>query len=151
MCCALLGEDTPRQNMLVTADGLTRNDQYGDAAGFLLNAVRDNPHDGEAWLALGNVLRRPGRRGDDARGATRLSPRRGGRADSPGVPFFIGVHAVAGGQFHRYAASCGARPRSARPQGSDARKVIEDRIASPRCADRSRCMRSAAAGLPAAK
>ena len=53
---ALLGEDISRQNALVTADGFTRNDEYGEAAGFLLNAVRDNPRDGEAWLALGNVL-----------------------------------------------------------------------------------------------
>lgn len=41
---------------VVTADGYTRSGKYADAAGFLRNALRENPGDLEAWLALGNVL-----------------------------------------------------------------------------------------------
>lgn len=41
---------------LVTADGFARNGHYADAVTFLDGAVQDNPHDAEAWLALGNAL-----------------------------------------------------------------------------------------------
>lgn len=41
---------------VITADGFTRRGQYADAANFLRNAVSENPGDGEAWVALGNVL-----------------------------------------------------------------------------------------------
>ena len=124
---ALLGEDTPRQNMLVTADGFTRNDQYGDAAGFLLNAVRDNPHDGEAWLALGNVL--VAQAGGAMTPAAQLAYRHAEAAvpDGPGVPFFIGVAELNQGRFTDTRQLWNEAAQRA-PQGSDARKVIEDRI-----------------------
>ncbi len=41
---------------VVTADAFTRRGQHEQAANFLRNAVRDNPKDAEAWLALGNAL-----------------------------------------------------------------------------------------------
>ncbi len=42
-------------NMIV-ADALARQGQYANAAAMLRAAVRENPRDGEAWLALGNAL-----------------------------------------------------------------------------------------------
>jgi cytochrome c-type biogenesis protein CcmH len=124
---ALLGEDTPRQNALVTADGFTRNDQYADAAGFLLNAVRDKPDDGEAWLALGNVL--VAQAGGAMTPAAQLAYRHAEAAvpDSPGVPFFIGVAELNQGRFTNTRQLWSEAAQRA-PQGSDARKVIEDRI-----------------------
>lgn len=41
---------------VVTADGFARRGQFDQAARFLRNAVHENPHDGEAWLALANAL-----------------------------------------------------------------------------------------------
>jgi cytochrome c-type biogenesis protein CcmH len=124
---ALLGEDTPRQNALVTADAFARNGQFADAAGFLLNAVHDNPRDGEAWLALGNVLVA---QADGAMTpAAQLAYRRAEAAapDSPGVPFFIGVAELDQG---RFADTRGLWVQAAQraPEGSDARKLIEERI-----------------------
>lgn len=124
---ALLGEDIGRQNAVVTADGFTRHDQYDDAAGFLLSAVRDNPHDGEAWLALGNVLVA---QADGAMTpAAQLAYRRAEAAapDSPGVPFFIGVAELNQGRFTDTRSLWAQAARRA-PEGSAARKLIEDRI-----------------------
>ena len=125
---ALLGEDVPRQNGLVTADAFARNGQYADAAGFLLNAVRDNPRDGEAWLALGNVLVA---QADGAMTpAAQLAYRRAEAAapDSPGVPFFIGVAELDQG---RFADTRGLWVQASQraPEGSEARKLIDERIA----------------------
>ena len=53
----LVGEQAgARSPALVTADAFAQRGQFTDAAGFLRNAVTQNPADFEAWLALGNVL-----------------------------------------------------------------------------------------------
>ena len=53
----LVGEEArSRSPALVTADAFAQRGQFTDAAGFLRNAVSQNPNDFEAWLALGNVL-----------------------------------------------------------------------------------------------
>lgn len=41
---------------VVTADAFARQGRWRDAAGFLSNALGDNPRDGEAWTALGIAL-----------------------------------------------------------------------------------------------
>jgi cytochrome c-type biogenesis protein CcmH len=41
---------------MFTADAFARNGQYADAVTFLDGAVKDNPRDAEAWLALANAL-----------------------------------------------------------------------------------------------
>lgn len=41
---------------LVVGDGLFRNGQYAAASAIVLGAVRANPKDAEAWLALANAL-----------------------------------------------------------------------------------------------
>lgn len=45
-----------RTDSLLQSDAFARRGQFSDAAGFLRNALADNPDDFEAWLALGNVL-----------------------------------------------------------------------------------------------
>ncbi len=49
-------ENRSRNNWLITADAFFQRGQFTDAAGFLRNAVEQDPDDFEAWLALGNVL-----------------------------------------------------------------------------------------------
>lgn len=41
---------------VVSADAFSRRGQYEQAAAFLRGAVKENPQDTEAWLALGNAL-----------------------------------------------------------------------------------------------
>jgi cytochrome c-type biogenesis protein CcmH len=113
---------------LITADALTRRDRFADAATILLSATRKNPRDGEAWLALANDLVA------DADGAitpaARLAYRRAESAapESPGVPFFIGVQQLQAGNLIDARKLWGEASARA-PAGSDARKVIDERIA----------------------
>ena len=50
------GADRQPSFYVTMADGFARRGQLADAAGLLGNAVEENPHDAEAWLALANVL-----------------------------------------------------------------------------------------------
>lgn len=83
---------------LLTADGLTRNGAYSDAAGWLLGAVEENPKNSEAWVALGNNLL--------AHADGQLTPaaleayRKGAEADpqSPLPPYFLGLALARGGK-----------------------------------------------------
>jgi cytochrome c-type biogenesis protein CcmH len=113
---------------MITADALTRRDRFADAATILLGATRDNPRDGEAWLALGNDLVAAA---DGAvTPAARLAYRRAETAAprSPGVPFFIGVQELQAGNFID-ARKLWAEAAQRAPEGSEARTTIEDRIA----------------------
>jgi cytochrome c-type biogenesis protein CcmH len=54
---SMVGDDARSgSEALVVADAYARRGQFGDAAGLLGTAVAKNPHDAEAWLALGNAL-----------------------------------------------------------------------------------------------
>jgi len=115
-------------NAMITADGLTRRDRYADAATILLGATRANPRDGEAWLALGNNLVA---QADGAMTpAAQLAYRRAEAAapHSPGVPFFVGVGQLQAGDFLD-ARKLWAEAAARAPEGSEARKTIEARIA----------------------
>jgi cytochrome c-type biogenesis protein CcmH len=117
-----------RHNALITADALTRHDEFADAATMLLGAVHDNPNDGEAWLALGNNLVAAA---DGAvTPAAQLAYRRAEAAapQSPGVPFFVGVDQLQAGNFVD-ARGLWVEAAKRAPEGSQARKTIEDRIA----------------------
>jgi len=113
---------------VLIADGMIRHDEYSNAATILLGATRDNPKDGEAWLALGNVLVA------QAHGAmtpaAQVAYRRAEAAtpQSPGVPFFIGVQQLQGGNFVD-ARGLWQEAAQRAPEGSEARKTIEERIA----------------------
>jgi len=48
-------ESVPSRFVTVS-DAFARKGQYGDAANMLGNAVKENPNDVEAWVALGNAL-----------------------------------------------------------------------------------------------
>ena len=49
-------DDPVPSRFVITADGFARNGEFEDAAGFLRNAVQENPQDAEAWVAMGNAL-----------------------------------------------------------------------------------------------
>lgn len=76
---------------MVIGDALARHGQFADAAGVYRGAVDKNPRDGEAWLALANVL--VAHAGDSLTPASLLAYRRAADAmpDSPGPPFFLGM------------------------------------------------------------
>jgi cytochrome c-type biogenesis protein CcmH len=120
-------EEWSHHNAIITADALTRHDRFADAASILLGAVRDNPGDGEAWLALGNNLVA---QADGAMTpAAQLAYRRAEAAapQSPGVPFFIGVDQLEAGNFVD-ARGLWAEAAKRAPEGSEARLTIEDRV-----------------------
>ena len=121
-------EQWSQHNAMITADALARRDRFADAATMLLGAVRGNPRDGEAWLALGNALVA---QADGAMTpAAQLAYRRAEAAapESPGVPFFIGLAELQAG---RFADTLGLwnEAASRAPEGSDARAQIEERVA----------------------
>jgi cytochrome c-type biogenesis protein CcmH len=49
-------DDRSTSREMIVADALARQGQYANAAAMLREAVRANPRDAEAWLALGNAL-----------------------------------------------------------------------------------------------
>lgn len=54
---SMVGEEARSGNgALITADAYARRGQFADAAGILRGVVGADPHDAEAWLALGNAL-----------------------------------------------------------------------------------------------
>ncbi|MFN5901442.1 MAG: tetratricopeptide repeat protein [Novosphingobium sp.] len=76
---------------LVIGDALSRNGQYGDAAGVILGAVEKEPKNADAWLALGNAL--TGHADGTLTPAALYAYRRAAQADPghPGPPFFLGL------------------------------------------------------------
>ena len=115
-------------NAIITADGMARRDQFAEAATFLLGAVRDNPNDGDAWLALGNNL--VAQADGTMTPAAQFAYRRAEAAapQSPGVPFFVGVYQLEAGNFVDARGLWAEAARRA-PEGSEARLTIESRIA----------------------
>ena len=53
---AFFDPETLPSRFVVTSDAFARRGQYENAARFLDNAVRADPNDAEAWVALGNAL-----------------------------------------------------------------------------------------------
>lgn len=121
-------EQWSHQNAIITADAMTRRDHYADAATFLLRAVRDDADDGEAWLALANnlVAQADGTMTPAAQAAYRRAE--AAAPKSPGVPFFVGVYQLESGNFLD-ARGLWAEAAQRAPEGSEARKTIEGRIA----------------------
>lgn len=87
----------PNQWMVIS-DAMTRNGQFGNAAGVVLGAIEQNPNNADAWLSLANNL--------VAHADGRLTPaalyayRRAALADPqhPGSRFFLGLAFTSSGQ-----------------------------------------------------
>lgn len=86
-----LGGDSSPSNYLIISDAFTRRGDFASAVEVLRSAVRENPDDAEAWLAMANALA--------AHSDGHLSPaalyafRRAELAspDAAGPDFFMGV------------------------------------------------------------
>ena len=87
----------PSRNVGIS-DGFARRGQYQDAAGFLKNALEENPDDTEAWVALGNalVMHAEGRMTPPARYA--FEQARATNGDQPAPAFFEGLAYLAEGK-----------------------------------------------------
>lgn len=112
---------------VVTADAFARRGQFEQAAGFLRNAVAENPRDGEAWVALGNALV------EHAEGqltAAALYAYSQGEAVQPGNPaptYFLGLALLRGGEPARTRALWAELLANA-PAGAEWKPVLDDRI-----------------------
>ena len=117
-----------RSNRLITADALARRDRSAEAATLLRGAVRENPRDSEAWLALGNAL--VATTGGATTPASQYAYRRAEELapESPGAPFFVGIGQLQAGRFAEARQLWEEAARRA-PEESDERAAIEDRIA----------------------
>ena len=85
------GGATSSNRLMITADALTRQGHFSDAAGLRLGTVEAEPRNAQAWLALANDL--------TAHADGALSPAamfafgRAAQLDpqAPGPPFFLGL------------------------------------------------------------
>lgn len=83
---------------MVIADALSRNGQFGDAAGVVLGAVEQDPNNADAWLSLANNLMfhaegtlTPAAQYAFARAAA-------ANPQHPGPAFFYGMALISNGQ-----------------------------------------------------
>lgn len=87
-----------RSRWIVTADALTRQGAFSDAAGLLLGAIEENPRDSGAWLALANNL--VGHADGALTPAAQYAFRQAASADpqAAGPPFFLGLALIQNGR-----------------------------------------------------
>jgi cytochrome c-type biogenesis protein CcmH len=90
-----------RSRLLITADALSRNGSFGDAASLALGAAEEDPNNADAWLALAiNLV---------AHSEGNLTPaalyafRRTEQLDpkNPGLAFFLGLALAQNGQLDK--------------------------------------------------
>ncbi|OCC24898.1 hypothetical protein MB02_05440 [Croceicoccus estronivorus] len=87
-----------QSDFLVISDGFARRGDFSNAAGILRGAIRKNPDDSQAWLAMGNALV------EQAEGnltpAALYAFRRAGEANpsDPAPSFFLGVAMLRAGR-----------------------------------------------------
>ena len=95
---ALAGKGVMPDPALIPADAFVRHGEYADAIGFLRKAVKQNPRNGEAWLAMGNALVA---HGDGALSPAALYAFRQAEAaepDAPGPAYFMGLAMATSGR-----------------------------------------------------
>ena len=87
-----------RNRWTVTADALTRQGAFGDAAGLLLGAIEESPRDSGAWLALANNL--VGHADGALTPAALYAFRQATETDpqAAGPPFFLGLALIQNGR-----------------------------------------------------
>ena len=87
-----------RNHWVLTADALTRQGDFSNAAGFLLGAIEESPRDAQAWLALANNL--VGHADGALTPAALYAYRQAGAADprAAGPPFFLALALIQNGR-----------------------------------------------------
>lgn len=83
---------------VMTADALTRQGDFSNAAGYLLGGIEENPRDAQAWLALANNL--VGHADGALTPAALYAFRQASAADpqAAGPPFFLGMALIQNGR-----------------------------------------------------
>jgi cytochrome c-type biogenesis protein CcmH len=120
--------DRSASREMIVADALARQGQYANAAAMLREAVRANPRDAEAWLALGNALV------EHADGALTqpalLAYRRAEALDPGGLgpAFFLGLALIRQGRFEE-ARALWRGSLDAAPEDAAGRAVLAERLA----------------------
>lgn len=86
------------QSWLILADGLSRQGQYGAAAGVLRKAIAENGNDADLWVALGNAL--VGHSDGLITPAAQFAFQKAANIapEHPGPPFFMGLALAQSGQ-----------------------------------------------------
>lgn len=122
-------EGRSHANLLITSDAMVRQGQFANAATMLRGVVRENPKDGEAWLALANALTF---HSDGVltpaslyayRNAARAAP------DSGGPAFFIGWALIRQGSLvEGYQVWAGQLEQM--PEGAPGREALAQRLAN---------------------
>jgi cytochrome c-type biogenesis protein CcmH len=95
----LSGQGPIAQNhWVMTADALTRQGDFSNAAGYLLGGIEESPRDAQAWLALANNL--VGHADGALTPAALYAFRQAGAADpqAAGPPFFLGMALIQNGR-----------------------------------------------------
>ena len=117
----------PPSRFVTVADGFARRGQFGDAAGILRASLADSPADGEAWLALANVLTEHA--GGQLTPAAAFAFERAERVDpsNPGPGFFLGVALIRNGRLQQ-ARSLWAGMLAGAPADASWRKGLEERL-----------------------
>lgn len=95
---AIVSATKAPSRFVLVADGFTRRGQYADAAGLLRNAIREDPTDGEAWLALGNVLTEYADGMLTPASLYAFAEARKLMPDSPAPDYFLGVAMIRNGR-----------------------------------------------------
>ncbi|MDA7787807.1 tetratricopeptide repeat protein [Sphingomonadaceae bacterium] len=133
---------------VVSADAFTRRGQNDDAAGFLLNAVTENPQDTEAWLALGNALTEHADGQLTPAALYAYSKAEQTDPEHPGAAYFLGVGMIRSGR-PAEALQLWQELAARAPDDAPWKPVIEERAAS--LGEMMMRMRSGAAqpGMPA--
>jgi len=113
--------------LMITADALVRNGQYGNAAALLRGIVRENPRDGEAWLAMGNALTF---HADGLLTPSALMAYRHAAQEAPqsaGPAFFMGVALIRQGRLIEAHQTWSERLRTM-PEGAVGREQLASRL-----------------------
>ena len=132
---AFTGQFTPAENWLRMSDALASRGGTEDAAGILIAAVREHPHDYSLWIGLGNALV------DHSGGLTPAARFAFDRAQQhvPGHPapaFFLGLAEARSG--HRREAARLWRAILARaPANASWRPMVEDALLAVGGADQA--------------
>jgi cytochrome c-type biogenesis protein CcmH len=126
---ALVGRQRSYEPLMITADGLMRGGEFKEAANLFSGIVRKNPHDGEAWLALGNAL---AFHADGLLTPSALLAYNRAAAELPqsaGPPFFVGLGLIRQGKLIE-AHKLWTKTVAALPPNAPGRDLLADRLAA---------------------
>jgi cytochrome c-type biogenesis protein CcmH len=124
---AMVGLSSPSTS-LVLSDAMARRGRYAEAAAALRGAVRENPRNAEAWLALGNALVE--HTGGALTQPALLAYRRAAEADPMGVGpgYFLGLALIRQGQIAQAREVWAGTLANAAPKAAG-REVLAQRLA----------------------